>query len=402
MSRLAGLLCVAFLAAALPTTASSDPSVSQSDGACAVSGEHAWIVPWEVFNANVYVLARGTSGADLDSLFAPYGVSISSDPSDTIALVDIRKVYNGNAIAQTRHALTINSRSSHPNSDGYSYLQLGDAEASLALNTAAIDDYQHAISFFRSVEPIPDVSAEALALSRLGAVTEAEAEDGKASYADALAFVTRADALLGHALPQTLATRALIEEKLGNTAQAQSAYEAVVDAAGSAASPKSHDLADHVQKTDYDVAVANALAAAQLETAQGVPQQRVLAAVAGTSLTWSPLAGNDLLLQSAGNRPASFTLHFSEPVRAIRFVRAGLIAGQAGITHPEWMVIAYDAHGKIIERAHENLIASYAPVPARVFDLNGTAPISSLTFYGNNHGFAAFTNLAVQLIAWCH
>ncbi len=195
---------------------------------CSTSGAHAWIVPDKVFSVNAYPSGvSGIRGADLDALFAPYGVTISADPPDTIMLVDERNVYGG-----------------------------GAADPSLIWN------------------------------------------------------------LLGH-----------------RPAGAATMY--------------------------------------------------------------------DMLLQSAGNHPANFTLRFAEPVQAVRFVRAGLIAGRTGITHPEWTANAYDATGNIVARQHEDLIASYAPVPARMFDLKGTAPISSVSFYGDNHAFAAFTNLVIQLIAWC-
>jgi len=215
-----------FLAAAV-LAASLLPAAARADTVCASSGQHTWIVPNSVFSTNVFGTTRGTYGASLAALFAPYGVSVAADPVDTLSLVDERNVYGGGAV-----------------------------DTSLIWN------------------------------------------------------------LLG--------TRP-------------------ADA----------------------------------------PEMR------------------DLLLQSAGNRPANFTLTFAQPVSGIRFVRAGLIAGVTGITHPEWTATARDAAGNVVATQHENLIASYSAVPARMFDLGGSAPIASVTFAGDNHAFAAFTNLALQLIAWC-
>ncbi|HTX55636.1 MAG TPA: hypothetical protein VMD47_00895 [Candidatus Acidoferrales bacterium] len=215
------LVAVVFAALLIPASA-------RADTVCATSGQHTWIIPNAVFSSNVYGTTRGTYGAALAALFAPYGVSIAADPADTLSLVDERNVYGGGAV-----------------------------DTSLIWN------------------------------------------------------------LLGG------------------------------------------------RPTD-------------------APEMR------------------DLLLQSAGNRPANFTLIFAQPVSGIRFVRAGLIAGGTGITHPEWTATARDAAGNVVATQHENLIASYSAVPARIFDLGGSARISSITFAGDNHAFAAFTNLVLQLIAWCH
>jgi hypothetical protein len=203
------------------------PAAARADVVCATSGPHAWITPNTVFSTNVYGTTRGTYGAALAALFAPYGVSIAADPVDTLSLVDERNVYGGGAV-----------------------------DTSLIWN------------------------------------------------------------LLGGRPPDA-------------------------------------------------------------------PEMR------------------DLLLQSAGNHPANFTLTFAQPVSGIRFVRAGLIAGATGVTHPEWVATARDGAGNVVATQHENLIASYSAVPARMFDLGGSAPIASLNFAGNNHGYAAFTNLVLQLIAWC-
>jgi len=152
------------------------------------------------------------------------------------------------------------------------------------------------------------------------------------------------------------------------------------------------------------------IAADPVDTLSLVDERNVYSGGAvDTSFIWNLLGGRqpgapemrDLLIQSAGNHPANFTLTFAQPVSGIRFARAGLIAGVTGVTHPEWTATARDASGNVVATQHENLIASYSAVPARMFDLDGSAPISSLNFAGDNHGYAAFTNLVLQLVAWC-
>jgi hypothetical protein len=110
---------------------------------------------------------------------------------------------------------------------------------------------------------------------------------------------------------------------------------------------------------------------------------------------------HNLLDQSGGGTPAQYTLTFDRPVRMIRFIRAALLAGSSGITHPEWTAIARDASGATVASASEPLIMSYSAVPPRGFDLTGDTSITSVTFYGNDQNFAGFSNVAIQLIGWC-
>lgn len=211
--------------AALVGTFAPGTARAQADAGCSASA--AWIIPTDVFSVNVYGTTRGTYGKALNDLFAPYGVTVSADPVDTLSLVDERNVYGGGAV-----------------------------DTSLVWN--------------------------------------------------------------------------IIGQRPAGSAEMR-----------------------------------------------------------------------DILLQIAGNNPANFTLTFDKPVGAIRFVRAGLIAGGTGITHPEWTATARDAGGNVVASAHENLIASYSAVPARIFDLVGSGPITSINFAGDNHAFAAFTNLTLQLVGWC-
>lgn len=111
---------------------------------------------------------------------------------------------------------------------------------------------------------------------------------------------------------------------------------------------------------------------------------------------------HNVIIQSNGNHPASFALSFGRPVKAVRFIRAGLIAGAQGVSHPEWWATARDVRGKLVARVHEGPIATYSGVPPRSFELAGTSEIGSVTFSGDNHGFAAFTNVVLQLIGWCY
>jgi hypothetical protein len=110
---------------------------------------------------------------------------------------------------------------------------------------------------------------------------------------------------------------------------------------------------------------------------------------------------HNVLVQSNGNNTASFTLSFAHPVRMIRFIRAGLLAGGTGVTQAEWTAVAADSAGSTVATAHEDRIASYSSVPPKSFDLIGSSPIASVTFYGDNRAAAGFTNLVLQLIGWC-
>jgi hypothetical protein len=133
-------------------------------------------------------------------------------------------------------------------------------------------------------------------------------------------------------------------------------------------------------------------------------------AAVDSSLTWQQFGigesgapyFHDLLVESGGEDGlARYTLTFDRPVRMVRVVRAGLIAGVSGITHPAWTATAVDANGDAVARTGEELIASYSPVPPQSFDLMGSAPIKAVTVTGNNYKFAAFSNVVVQLIGWC-
>jgi hypothetical protein len=132
-------------------------------------------------------------------------------------------------------------------------------------------------------------------------------------------------------------------------------------------------------------------------------------AAVDTALVWQAFgiesAGSpyfhDLLVQSSGQAPVSFTLTFDRPVRLVRFVRAGLLGGLSGITHPYWSATAVDSTGKTVATVREDMIMSYSAVPPQSFDLTGRSPIAAITFTGNNEHFAAFSNLVMQLIGWC-
>lgn len=115
---------------------------------------------------------------------------------------------------------------------------------------------------------------------------------------------------------------------------------------------------------------------------------------------------HNVLLQSGGNSPAQYTLTFDRPVRMIRFVRAALLAGGSGITHPGWTATARDTSGATVASVQEGFISSYSAVAPRSFDLTGDTPIASVTFYGNprydDSGlYAASSTLIIQLIGWC-
>ncbi len=192
------------------------------------------------------------------------------------------------ALAHEREALEINERLGNVDTEGYCHLEIGDVESALALYDDAIGEYEQAIALFKS-ELQPNAGAEALALNGIGAAKEREADPNSPSYTSelegALEFVTRAEQLSG-SLPQTLATRGLIESGLGDTLQARDAYEAMLDYmrerrddVGEATALTDIARVD-VQEKNYPAAVADALAAARLEAALGVPRWQTLALAA--------------------------------------------------------------------------------------------------------------------------
>jgi hypothetical protein len=105
-------------------------------------------------------------------------------------------------------------------------------------------------------------------------------------------------------------------------------------------------------------------------------------------------SGRSVLMQQGG-RPVSYTLEFSEPVKSISFNRVALIAGPSGIVHPTWKATALDKAGHTVATAGEDVVRSYANVPAKTFTLSG-AGIVRLVVTGDHRGFAAFSSLVLD------
>jgi hypothetical protein len=78
--------------------------------------------------------------------------------------------------------------------------------------------------------------------------------------------------------------------------------------------------------------------------------------------------------------PMSYTLRFHRRPKSIGLVRAALLAAtESGVTHPSWTAQAFDAAGRQIDSVGEDLLRSFANVPAKTFLLQAfDRPIDSL------------------------
>ena len=110
-------------------------------------------------------------------------------------------------------------------------------------------------------------------------------------------------------------------------------------------------------------------------------------------------SGHNVLAQVNSNDPVSFTLNFPEPVRIVRFTRPKLLAGETGVTFPEWSAQALDANGNNLgPPVGEPLGAGplyYHDVPAKTFTLKGAA-IHAVQFRSNNQHFAGFSAVIID------
>jgi len=109
---------------------------------------------------------------------------------------------------------------------------------------------------------------------------------------------------------------------------------------------------------------------------------------------------HNVLMQSGGN-PVSYSLSFASPIHAFAFVRAGLMAGPSGVSHPEWWATAYDANANALASVHENEIRSMTNVPSRRYALASATPIAFITFVGDDRKFDGFANIVIMAIGWC-
>jgi hypothetical protein len=110
-------------------------------------------------------------------------------------------------------------------------------------------------------------------------------------------------------------------------------------------------------------------------------------------------SGHNMLTQGNSGDPISFTLNFPEPVRIVRFTRPKLLAGETGITFPEWSAQALDANGQSIGPPVGEPLGSgpvyYHDVPPKTFALKGPA-IQAVRFQSNNRHFAAFSAVIID------
>ncbi|HWD18888.1 MAG TPA: immunoglobulin domain-containing protein [Verrucomicrobiae bacterium] len=113
------------------------------------------------------------------------------------------------------------------------------------------------------------------------------------------------------------------------------------------------------------------------------------ASFSGNAIATSPSQPN-LLTQDGLSTPVSFTLNLANAAQSVQFTRAALVAGPAGITHPQWSAHILDANGNELESAGEALINSRFDVPSRTFNLVG-ANIRSIRFDSDSQQTAAFS-----------
>lgn len=113
-----------------------------------------------------------------------------------------------------------------------------------------------------------------------------------------------------------------------------------------------------------------------------------------------PGMSHSVLLQVVQG-PVDYTFTFAHPIIAFAFIRAPLIAGPHGITHPAWTATAFDSAGHIVASTSENEIRSFSNVAPQSFLLAGPHRISYIRFAANNHHFDAFANVVVDAFAWC-
>jgi hypothetical protein len=108
-----------------------------------------------------------------------------------------------------------------------------------------------------------------------------------------------------------------------------------------------------------------------------------------------PSSSPNVLTQKGSNDPVSFTLSFETTYQSVRFTRVALIAGETGVTFPEWRAEALDSSGKILDKVGEPLGYGekyYSDVPAQTFTLKGPG-IKAVRFNSDNHHFAGFSAL---------
>ena len=97
-------------------------------------------------------------------------------------------------------------------------------------------------------------------------------------------------------------------------------------------------------------------------------------------------SGNNLIIENGGY-PVSYTLTFATPLASFAFDN---VSETAGSTYPIWSATAYDAAGDVLSTVGNPSISS-GPFSATHYTLTGSN-IASVTFAGNDEGFAGFAN----------
>jgi hypothetical protein len=103
-----------------------------------------------------------------------------------------------------------------------------------------------------------------------------------------------------------------------------------------------------------------------------------------------PSSPPNLFTQVGLNQPVTFSLELGAPVGSFGFTRVALTAGPAGISHPAWTALAFNAAGTEVESVSEPLIFSFTNVPARTFQLTGPG-ITRVVFDSDSQQTASFS-----------
>lgn len=107
---------------------------------------------------------------------------------------------------------------------------------------------------------------------------------------------------------------------------------------------------------------------------------------------------SNVLTQINSNDPVSFTLNLPAKAKIVKFTRPALLAGETGITFPEWHAQALDENGNVLAEVGEPLgsgVKYYSDVPAQTFILQA-AGIKALRFSSRNMHFAAFSAVVID------
>ncbi|MEJ0043537.1 MAG: hypothetical protein WDM81_15545 [Rhizomicrobium sp.] len=71
------------------------------------------------------------------------------------------------------------------------------------------------------------------------------------------------------------------------------------------------------------------------------------------------------------------------------------------MTNPPWVAVARAADGSTVTSVSEAEIRSYVDVEGQAFTLEGSDPIKSITFSGDDHKFDGQSNVVIDDFGWC-